>query len=218
MTTNQYFNNFNASNEQLLVEDLIVESIRMHGMDIMYLPKTLNDFDEIYGEDPIMSFDAAYPVEMYIKNVDGFGGDGDFLSKFNIEVRDQMTLTVARRSFGTAVATPANIKRPNEGDLVYFPLNNKMFRIQYADEKAIFFQFGTLQTWDLTVELYEYSHERFNTGIPLIDAIPDKYSTPAPGSPDEIALDPFEDNTEVQEEADDFIDFTEGNPFGERVY
>lgn len=217
MTTNPYFNNWNASNEQGLIEDLIIESIRMYGMNILYMPKTLVAFDEIYGEDKLMSFNRAIPVEMYIKNVDSFGGDGSFLSKFNIEVRDQLTLTVARKVFLNTVGGPATILRPNEGDLVYFPLNKKMFRIQYTDEKAIFYQLGSLQTWDLTLELYEYSHERFNTGIAEIDEIPSLYS--APGLPNDAPrFDPFDDSEEIQDEADDFLDFTESNPFGDKVY
>lgn len=242
MTTNPYFNNWNSTSEQALIEDLIIESIKMYGMNVYYLPKTLEGYDELYGEDAKMSFNQAIPVEMYIKNVDSFGGDGSFLSKFNIEIRDQMTLTVARKRFANAVATAADIPRPNEGDLVYFPLNNKMFRIQYTDEKAIFYQLGGLQTWDLTMEVFEYSNERFNTGIAAIDEIETRYSTSLSSfailtndgkilvdqdgysfvnsSYDEYIedIDPFADNEEIQDEADEIIDFSEGNPWSETRY
>lgn len=240
MTTNQYFNNYAAANEQLLLEDLIIESIRMHGIDVYYLPKKTGNFDEIYGEDSAVSYDTAIPIEMYIKNVDSFGGDGSFMSKFNIEIRDQMTLTVARRVFRDTVGTPEGILRPNEGDLIWFPLNNKMFKLQYSDEKAMFYQLGDLQAWDLTVEMFEYSNEKFSTGITIIDALEDIHSTALtsfailtdaglPITDDsgfyiinseyedviENELDPFFDNSEIQAEADALLDFTEGNPFGD---
>ncbi len=240
MTTNAFFNNFSSVAEQSLVEDLIIESIQMYGMNVYYLPKTLVGYDKVYGEDDVMEFNTAIPIEMYIKNIDAFGGDGSFLSKFNIEIRDQLTLTISKKRFGIVVGDPEDILRPNEGDLIYFPLNNKMFRIQYADEKAIFYQFGTLQTFDLTTELYEYSNERFNTGVSLIDAFEQTYSigtgvfglltdddlllSDSDGYPlitGEYAADadnPFDDSIQLEIEADDIIDFSEGNPFGERTY
>lgn len=241
MTVSKYFKNFNAQNEQDLIENLIIESIKIHGIDVYYLPKTLVAYDKLYGEDPMMEFNQAIPIEMYIKNVDSFGGDGSFLSKFNIEIRDQVVLTVSRKRFGQDVGGPANILRPNEGDLLWFPLNNKIFRLYYADEKAIFFQFGKLQTYDLTLELYEYSNERFNTGIAQIDAIEMTYSTGTAihglSTDDDFVLadskgyplvnseyladekwDPFSDNEVIQQEAEEFLDFSEANPFGERNF
>jgi hypothetical protein len=212
----------------------------MHGIDVYYLPKKTGNFDEIYGEDTAVSYDTAIPIEMYIKNVDSFGGDGSFMSKFNIEIRDQMTLTVARRVFTDTIGTPEGILRPNEGDLIWFPLNNKMFKLQYSDEKAMFYQLGDLQAWDLTVEMFEYSNEKFSTGIAIIDALEDIHSTALtsfailtdaglPITDDsgfyiinseyedmvEDELDPFFDNSEIQAEADALLDFTEGNPFGD---
>lgn len=241
MTTNPFFNNFNSANEQSLIEDLIIETIRMHGMNVYYLPKKINDFDEIYGEDAAVSYDSAIPVEMYIKNVDSFGGDGSFMSKFNIEIRDQMTLTVARKVFMNTVAGPAGILRPNEGDLIWFPLNDKMFKIQYSDEKAMFYQLGGLQTWDLTMEMFEYNNETFSTGIAQIDDLENKHSIALTSfgiltsegqyladnggyfiinkeyeDVFDNVLDPFSDNREIQDEADALLDFSESNPFGER--
>lgn len=241
MTTNSYFNNFASTAEQTLIEDLIIESIRMYGMNVFYLPKKINDFDEIYGEDAAVSYDRAIPVEMYIKNVDSFAGDGSFMSKFNIEIRDQMTLTVARKVFMNTVGTPSGILRPNEGDLIWFPLNNKIFKIQYSDEKAIFYQLGGLQTWDLTMEMFEYSNEKFTTGVAAIDALEARHSFDLTSfgiltsdglhladdggfyiinseyeATVEDELDPFFDNEEIQTEADALLDFSEANPFGEK--
>jgi len=84
MATNFFFNNFRNSQEQLLIESLIVESIKIYGMDMVYLPKTVVDYDPVYGEAPASRFVRAYPIEMYIRNIDSFEGDGTFLSKFKL--------------------------------------------------------------------------------------------------------------------------------------
>ena len=183
-TTNLYFNNFAFTQEQNLIENLIIESIRIYGIDVFYLPRTLVKEDHLFGEDVLSKFEQAYQLEMYIKSVDGFQGDGDFLSKFGLEIRDEMVLTVSRRRFGEEIAiedtTPVDeaegVARPAEGDLLYFPLNGKIFEVKFVEHEAIFYQMGSLQTYDLTLELFEYSHEVIDTGIAEIDAIEDTYS------------------------------------------
>ena len=130
MSTNFYFNNFQNSQEQLLIENLVIESIKIYGHDVKYIPRTLQLFDKIYGEDTQTStFTQAIDVEMYIKNVEGFAGDGDFLSKFGVQIRDQITFTIARRVFSEEIDGFINFGRPREGDLIYFPLNGKLFEI-----------------------------------------------------------------------------------------
>lgn len=183
-TTNLYFNNFAFTQEQNLIENLIIESIRIYGIDVFYLPRTLVKEDQLFGEDVLSKFENAYQLEMYIKSVDGFQGDGDFLSKFGLEIRDEMVLTVSRRRFGEEIAieetTPVDeaegVARPSEGDLLYFPLNGKIFEVKFVEHEAIFYQMGSLQTYDITLELFEYSHEVIDTGIADIDAIEDDYS------------------------------------------
>jgi hypothetical protein len=183
-STNLYFNNFDFSQEQELIEDLIIETIKVYGIECYYLPRTLVAEDELFGEDALAKFEFAYPLEMYIKSVDGFQGDGDFLSKFGLEIRDSMVLTVARRRFEEEIhisdSTPVNeeqgIGRPSEGDLVYFPLNGKIFEVKFVEHEAVFYQMGKLQTYDLSLELFEYSHETIDTGVDVIDAIEDEHS------------------------------------------
>jgi hypothetical protein len=245
-TTNLYFNNHAFTQEQNLIEDLIIESIKIYGIEVYYMPRTLVKEDMLFGEDTLSKFEGAYPVEMYIKSVDGFTGDGDFLSKFGLEIRDEMVLTVARRRFGEEInpedTTPVNetegIARPSEGDLIYFPLNGKVFEIKFVEHEAIFYQMGSLQTFDLTLELFEYSHEQINTGVTDIDAIEDRYSGDKnfveilTEASDSIV---FEDGSNLINESYriedtdasanneffgqstniDFIDFTEKNPFSE---
>jgi hypothetical protein len=226
--------------EQLLIENLVVESIRMYGHDLYYLPRTRIEDDSIYGEESYSEFNSQYFVEMYIKNVEGFAGQGDFLSKFNLEIRDQVTFTVARRTFSEEVGTYTSFVRPREGDLIYFPLNNKIFEIKFVEHESIFYQLGALQTFDLTCELFEYNNEVFNTGIPLVDEkqkdLTFNLSDFAIRTESGLAIadedmndlvlesfsidtqDPISDNTELETEGDSILDFSEMDPFSEGQY
>lgn len=228
--------------EQRLLEDLIVESIKIYGEDMYYVPRVLNNKDELYGADDQSSYDEAILVELYIKNVDGFGGDGNFMSKFGLEIRDQVTFTIAKRVFDEEVGAQRDFLRPREGDCIYFPLNNKIFQIKYVDNKPIYYQLGALQVYDLTCELFEYAGESFNTGIPQIDSIQTNLSldlfdygiqTETYGLTDGFMLatedgdlianesfnietiDPTADNDNIELEALNFMDFTERDPFSE---
>ena len=104
MATSVYFNNFEASMEQYLIEDLVIESIKIHGHDIYYITRTAGAVDDVLNEDDLSEYKRADFIDMYIKNFDGFEGEGDFLSKFGLEIRDEMTLTIARRTFELDVA------------------------------------------------------------------------------------------------------------------
>jgi hypothetical protein len=170
---NYYFENYSNSMEQELIEDLVIESIRIFGIDCWYIPRTISAKDDIFNEDSLSIFNDAYMLEMYVKNVDGFEGEGDFLSKFGLQIRDSMTLTVANRVFDFEVGAGTEQVRPNEGDLIYFPLNRKMFQVMHVEHEAIFYQMGQLQTYDLRCELFEYSGERFETGQEFIDDLYD---------------------------------------------
>ena len=237
MATNFYFNNFKNSQEQLLIENLIIESIKIYGQDMYYIPRVIKNKDEIYGSDDISEYNRAYPVELYIKSVDGFTGDGNFMSKFGLEIRDQVVFSIAQRVFYEEVGMDSALIRPNEGDLIYFPLNNKVFKIMFVNKFEMFYQLGALQTWELTCELFEYSSEKFNTGIPEIDSIQKNLSLNAydwallselgemivDENDDVIVMENFTmeeiddlaDNSFIQNETDDFLDFTEKDPFSE---
>ena len=169
MAKNYYFENYGNSMEQSLIEDLVVESIQIYGVDVWYLPRTKVAEDDILNEDDLPSFNDAYLVEMYVKNVDGFEGEGDFLSKFGLQIRDSITMTMAQRTYELEIGLITEINRPREGDLIYLPLNNKFFELQHVEHEAIFYQIGSLQTYDLRAELFEYSGETFNTGDATID-------------------------------------------------
>jgi hypothetical protein len=176
MATNFFFQNFEASNEQNLYEDLIIESIRIYGENMFYIPRELKNYDKLLGEDDSSEYNRAIMVELYIKSVDGFSGNGNFLSKFGLQIRDQVIFSIARRTFDQEVTSLTTQTRPNEGDLIFFPLNKKCFQIKYVNNFEMFYQFGALQTWELTCELFEYSNEILNTGIEEIDILQKKFS------------------------------------------
>lgn len=205
--------------EQNLIEDLIIESIRIYGHDVWYLPRTLGAKDELLNEDDLSKFDDAYMIEMYIKNIDGFEGEGDFLSKFGLQIRDSITFTMSMRKFTEEVGGYNDQIRPNEGDLIYFPLNNKMFEVMHVEHEAIFYQMGSLQTYDLRCELFEYSQERFNTGVTEIDTLFSNYVLTSNVAIANVeSVDVLADNWTIETEADNILDFTESNPFGEDNY
>jgi hypothetical protein len=246
LATNFFFNNFTNSQEQVLLEDLIIESIKIYGLDMFYLPRNTGLVDGIWSEDARRSYTTAIPVELYIKNVEGFEGEGDFLSKFNLQIRDQITFTIARRTFSNevvssdAAAGDAARERPQEGDLIYFPLNKKIFEIRFVEHESIFYQLGSLQVYDLKCELFEYSNEYFDTRIAAVDRLMENYSlglerdgiltedgfllTDEQGYPlvqedyDINVADPSAQNDDFETVADSIIDFTERDPFSEGTY
>ena len=220
MAVNKYFNHFNYAREQDLVEDLTIESIKIYGHDVKYVPRTIVARDNLYSEDSLSTFNDAADVEMYIKNVEGFEGEGDLLSRFGLQIRDEITFTLARKRFdqirseklmtevgynfvmedantaapsrqflsgnhetesivleqGTGDGYSITSNRPNEGDLIYFPMVDKTFEIKQVEHETLFYQTGRLQTYDLRCELFEYSSEAIDTGITEIDEIEDKFS------------------------------------------
>ena len=172
MATNSYFRTFDARNEQELLHSLTQESIKIYGHDVSYIPRTLVNTDTVLGEDSISEYKDAYSVEMFIKSVDGFEGEGDLISKFGLEVRDQIVFSLARRAWeGLDLGV-----RPKEGDLVYFPLTSKLFQIMFVEHETPFYQTGALPTFDLTCELFVYSDEKIDTDVDDIDVIEQKQS------------------------------------------
>ena len=176
MPTNVFFNHA-VSTEQQLYEDLVVESLRIYGQEVFYLPREVVEEDSILNEDVQSKFGDAYSVEMYIENTDGFEGEGDLMSKFGIQVRDQATFIISLRSWERFISLDSNVAtsfRPNEGDLIYLPLSGSMFEIKFVEHEDPFYQVGKLFVFKLRCELFEYSQEDFDTGIGDIDIIEDE--------------------------------------------
>lgn len=175
MGTSVYFNNYSVGviNEQRLLEDLIVESIQIMGHDCFYIPRdSYNGDDEIYGETVNARFTRAYSMEIYLANVEGYEGDGDFFSKFGLEIRDTSNFVVSTRAFEKYV--PSNIAtRPREGDLLYVPVMRKLFEIKFVEEELNFFSIGKRNPYmyELRCELFRFSEENFSTGVEEIDVV-----------------------------------------------
>lgn len=177
MATNVYFNPFPSSqitSEQLLIEDLVIEAMQIYGMDIFYLPRSSRDqIDYLYGEDTLKQYVAAYPIEMYLENVTGMDGEQDFISKFGLEIRDELTFLVSRRRFAATV--PSN--RPLSGDLIYIPLVRNIFEIthvEHENDQAMFYTLGrgrggNVYVYGLKLKQYVFSNEIIQVGVSEID-------------------------------------------------
>lgn len=236
-TTNFFFNNFQSSQEQLLLENLTIEAMGIYGHDIYYIPRKLNNYDPVYGADDQSSYEQAIPIVMYIESVDGFTGDLEFFSRMGAEVRNQFVFALARRTFEDEVTSITSQIRPNESDLIWFPLNQRLFVIRYVDKYEFFYQLGKIYTYRCTAEVFEYAGENINTGIPEIDAVQKSmdnnildftiqtelgdYLMTEDG--DYVVLESYgegigdlsEDNDTIQQQSDQFVDFTSVDPFSE---
>jgi hypothetical protein len=183
MATNFYFNNFPSrlgngsavTPEQLLVEDLVIEALKIYGLDVYYLPRTTRDeVDYLFGEDTLKEYRTACPIEMYLENVTGMEGEGDFLSKFGLEIRDEVTFLVSRLRFRYAVN---GYTRPREGDLVYIPMLTSLYEITYVEHEsnqAMYYTLGrgrggNVYVYALKLKQYVFSSEIIETGIEEID-------------------------------------------------
>ena len=178
MATNHYFSQ-RVKSEQNLYEDIIIESLKIYGQDVYYLPRDLVAEDKILGEDIQSRFNSAYKVEMYIENTEGFDGEGDLFTKFGVEIRDQATFIVARKRWSQTVARYDNeiqTIRPMEGDVIYLPLSNSMFQIMAVEHEQPFYQLSNLPTYKMRCELFEYSGEDLDTGVDVIDAVERDYA------------------------------------------
>lgn len=178
MPRNVYFSQ-GTRNEQLLIEDIIVESIQIYGQEFSYIPRTLVAKDEILGEDRLSEFKYSFPIEMYLENAEGFEGQGAFIQKFGMFMEQSATLTVSRRRWDQLVGKYGKgilSSRPAEGDLLYFPLTGGLFEIKFVQHQDPFYQIGRLQVYKLQVELFQYSSEHIDTGETEIDAFESVYT------------------------------------------
>jgi hypothetical protein len=180
MPTNFYVHNFPANQvtqEQLLVEDLVIEALQWSGMDVYYLPASNEaEVDYLFGDHQLKEYKRALPIEMYLENVTGMDGEGDFISKFGLEIRDEMSFLVSRRRFKT-VSGGTGLIRPREGDLVYIPLIQNFFEITFVEhenDQAMFYTLGrgrggNVYVYALKLKQHVFSNEIIETGIEQID-------------------------------------------------
>ena len=269
MAVNHYFQGgkgIGNDSEKRLHEDIIIESLKIFGQDIYYLPRTLVNRDLVLGEDTSSRFDDSYLLEMYFETTEGFAGENEIINKFGLEIRDDTTLVLSKRRFEDHVGSKATLTasgRPNEGDIVFVPLLNSYFEIQFVEDQEPFYQMGNLPVYKLKVTRWEYANEQINTGINTLDAVEDKYTLDqlqhkltleygqevltgvgsimledyhdySTGQPALLMQEtfvtaniqtqsPYASNLDLNTEAgydtastaDDILDFTERNPFGE---
>ena len=163
-----------SAQEQKFIENLVVESIEIYGQDIYYVPRTIVSQDSIFEEDSDGKFESAKPIRAYVNNVEGWEGQGELLTKFGIRIEDKTTFIFSREKFKENVddSTVLNVEgRPNEGDLIWFPITKHLFEIQFVEVERPFYQLGRNFVWECQCELFEYSDEEINTGITELDAI-----------------------------------------------
>ena len=173
MARNIYFSDAIRS-EQKLYENIIIESLKMYGQDVYYLPRTIVNENRILGEDVSSKFSNSYKIEMYIENTEGFDGEGDLFTKFGVEIRDEATFIVSRRRWGTTVGKVDNQiegERPREGDLIFLPLSKSMFEVMHVEHEQPFYQLANLPTFKMRCQLFEYSDEDLDTDLVTIDTI-----------------------------------------------
>ena len=218
--------------------DLAEEMIKLYGIDMTYIIRNRTSTDNLFGESVSSEFKTAVVVEMYLKNFMGFGGDGDLMSKFGLQVGDTLTMCVGRRRFAQEIGNVYDLQRPNEGDLLYFPYTQGIFEIKFVEHEATFYETGSLQFYELRCQKFNYSGEIFNTGIADIDKISRTYGggnsaafrilaengnwlTDQDGNElqleDSLQDDPLIglQNDYFEAQGNTFIDFTEGDPFAE---
>lgn len=246
MATNFYFQSgipMGRRSESILMEDLIIECLKIYGHDLIYLPRTAVNLDEIFNEDPLQKYSLSYTIEGYLENVLGFQGENDLLTKFGVEIRDKATFIISRRRWielSGRLGIPGLLERPSEGDIVFFPLTNSFFDIKRVEVLDPFFQVGKLYVYKLECELMQASAERFDTGIEEIDTMGNAKTTDVSEyeltleddggsllmetvSESALILEDFDideidnqsQNNKFVVEIDDVLDFTESNPFGD---
>lgn len=177
MPTNQFFNPFpeQVTNEQLLVEDLVIEALKIYSMDVYYLPRESRDrIDKLMGEDQLKTFDKAFIIEMYVENVMGMEGQGDLISRFGLEIRDEITMLVSRRRFNFTIPS---LIRPREGDIVYVPLMQNFFEITFVEHEnnqAMYYTLGrgrggNVYVYALRMKQFVFSNEKIQVGVDEVD-------------------------------------------------
>ena len=185
MPRNVYFSQ-GTSSEQNLYEDITIEALRIYGHEAYYIPRKIVNEDQIFDEDQLSSFGSAYMIESYVANTDGYEGEGDLLTKFGLEIRDQITLVISNRRWeqliGRHIASDQSldrsvVRRPMEGDLIYLPFVKGLFEIQFVEQEDPFYQLQNLPTFQLKCELFEYGGEDIDTGVDAIDTYETQFAT-----------------------------------------
>jgi len=226
MPKNHYFG-YNIPSEQKLIEDLVTEAISIYGVPAYWLPRKGTN-DTVYGESDSRYFDEAYVLPFYVATAEGWGGEREIISRFGLEIRETLTLNMARRDFDNLLSEQVHLgasrTRPLEGDLIYFDLvdpnsaaerQGTFMEINFVEHESIFYQVGNLQMYELRCEGFRYSQETFSTGIVNIDqsfnANTSGYNFTGNTMPDS----PIADNQTFEDDGLTVLDLSEDSPFGD---
>ena len=172
MARNYYIRD-KVRSEQNLYEDIVIESLKIYGQDVYYLPRDTVFEDRIFGDEIPARYNSSYKIEMYIDNIEGFDGEGDLFTRFGVEIRDEATFVVSRRRWNQTVGgdNDINSERPREGDLIYLPLSKSMFQITHVEHEQPFYQLANLPVFKCRAQLFDYNSEDFDTGVEEIQDI-----------------------------------------------
>ena len=156
MARNYYIRD-NVRSEQNLYEDIVIESLKIYGQDVYYLPRDTVYEDRVFGDEIPARYNSSYKIEMYIDNIEGFDGEGDLFTRFGVEIRDECTFVVSRRRWNQTIGgdNDINSERPREGDLVYLPLSNSMFQITAVEHEQPFYQLANLPVFKCRAQLFD---------------------------------------------------------------
>ena len=205
MATRSAFTHNTSTIEQDLVQNMVDEVIQIVGFDLKYLPRTRNNIDTLFDDAERESFSTAHTLEMYFgqDTIQGFGGGGDVIGRFGLEILDTCQLVCSVKRFADVItAADSNIIRPQEGDLIYIPMSSQIYEITFTEDMIPFFQLGKNYVWQMETSLFRYGQEDLSTGITEVDAV-------------ESQADTFTQSTAIETDADSgIVDFTESNPFG----
>ena len=186
MALNPFFLN-GSSSEQNLVQDLINEQLRMYGLEVYYIPRKMLKTDDILNEVQTSTFDDNFIIEAYVNSYEGYAGQGDIMTKFGVSLKDEVSLIISKERFEEFIAPimaaindillehvpneEVLVTRPREGDLIYFPLGERLFEIKFVEHEKPFYQLGKTYVYELQCELFEYEDEVFDTSIDEVDEI-----------------------------------------------
>ena len=172
-----------SSSEQFLVQDLINEQLKMYGIEVYYLPRKYIKTDDILNEVETSKFDDSFLIEAYLDNYEGYAPGSDLMSKFGLRLKNEINLIISRERYEEFITPFLNTSsisnnseydiqitsRPREGDLIYFPLGQRLFEIKRVEHEKPFYQLGKNYVYELQCELFEYENEDIDTSIETID-------------------------------------------------
>jgi len=212
MPTNPFFSSVGKSSEGDLIQQLTDECIKINGYDLFYIPRDILNMDYLYHEDMLSRFKEKYPIEMILLTVDFWDGEGDIMTKFGVQVMDTLDFEVSKERFNASVP----LSRPQEGDLLFYPVTNTLMEITWVEPEKPFYQMGKLYVYKISCGLFRYSSEEIDTGILNADLVQARFE-----NNNDASTDPFADNQSFEDEVHDVDnpivvgDADDTSPFGD---